>query len=158
MNGTAPSLFPPVVIARQGQTVNVRLINDLQTVPASASQDHPEVPFTNLHSHGVIVPTAAAHNPCGIQGDNIFVASNGPSAGAACKPQATETHQGIAAHGPTVLGQLRYRYPLPRDHPTGLFWLHPHRHGSSQTQVGGGMSMLFYVDPSHGQPRSQRQF
>src|SRR5438105_1889218 len=36
VNGTAPSLFPPVVVARQGQAVNVRLINDLRPVPASA--------------------------------------------------------------------------------------------------------------------------
>jgi FtsP/CotA-like multicopper oxidase with cupredoxin domain len=158
VNGAAPSLFPPVIVARQGQALNVRLVNDLQPVPASESQDHPEVPFTNLHSHGVIVATAAADNPCGIQGDNIFVASNGPSVGEACKPQPTESHDGMAAHGPTVLGQLRYRYPLPRDHPTGLFWLHPHPHGASQIQVGGGMSMLFYVDPLRGQTRLQRRF
>jgi FtsP/CotA-like multicopper oxidase with cupredoxin domain len=157
VNGTAPSLFPPVVVARQGQTLNVRLVNDLQSVPASASQDQPEVPFTNLHSHGVLVPTAAADNPCGIHGDNIYVVSNGPSTGAACKSLPTESHDANAAHGPTVLGRLQYRYALPRDHPTGLFWLHPHRHGSSQIQVGGGMSTLFYVNPSIAPTRLERE-
>jgi FtsP/CotA-like multicopper oxidase with cupredoxin domain len=158
VNETAPSLFPPVIVARQGQALNVRLINDLQAVPASASQEHPEVPYTNLHSHGVIVPTAAADNPCGIHGDNIFVDSNGPSAGAACQPMRMQSHDDMPMHGPAVLGQLQYHYPLPRDHPTGLFWLHPHRHGSSQIQVGGGMSTLFYVDPLQGQTRSRRRF
>jgi len=158
VNGTAPSLFPPVVVAKQGQTLKVRLINDLQSVPSSASQEHPEVPFTNLHSHGVLVPTAAATDPCATQGDNIFVASNGPSAGEPCKPLPADSHHSGPEHGPAVLGQLQYRYPLPHDHPTGLFWLHPHRHGSSQTQVGGGMSMLLYVDPSQGQTRLQRRF
>jgi FtsP/CotA-like multicopper oxidase with cupredoxin domain len=158
VNGTAPSLFPPVVVANQGQTLKVRLINDLQSVPSSASQEHPEVPFTNLHSHGVLVPTAAASDPCATHGDNIFVVSNGPSAGEPCKPLPADSHHSGPEHGPAVLGQLQYRYPLPHDHPTGLFWLHPHRHGSSQTQVGGGMSMLLYVDPSQGQPRLQRRF
>jgi FtsP/CotA-like multicopper oxidase with cupredoxin domain len=134
------------------------LVNDLQSVPSTASLEHPEVPFTNLHTHGVIVPTAAAANPCATQGDNIFVASNGSSAGAPCKPLPAESHDAMPAHGSTVLGQLQYRYPLPDDHPTGLFWMHPHRHGSSQTQVGGGMSMLLYVDPSHRQTRLQRRF
>ena len=158
VNGTAPSLFPPVVVAKQGQTLKVRLINDLQSVPSSASQEHPEVPFTNLHSHGVLVPTAAATDPCATHGDNIFVASNGPSTGEPCKPLPADSQHSGPEHGPAVLGQLQYRYPLPHDHPTGLFWMHPHRHGSSQTQVGGGMSMLLYVDPSQGQTRLQRRF
>ena len=158
VNGMAPSLFPAVVVAKQGQTLKVRLINDLQSVPSTASQEHPEVPFTNLHSHGVLVPTAAATDPCATHGDNIFVASNGPSAGEPCKPLPAESHHSGPEHGPAVLGQLQYRYPLPNDHPTGLFWMHPHRHGSSQTQVGGGMSMLLYVDPSQGTTRLQRRF
>jgi L-ascorbate oxidase len=158
VNGAAPSLFPPVVVAQPGQALNVRLINDLQPVPSSASQEHPEVPFTNLHTHGMLVPTAAAANPCAIHGDNIFVASNGPSAGVPCKSVPAESHDAMPAHGSTVIGNLQYQYPLPSDHPTGLFWMHPHRHGSSQTQVGGGMSMLLYVDPPYEQTRPQRRF
>ena len=143
VNGIAPSLFPPVVVAQQGQTLNVRLINDLQWVPSSASQEHPEVPFTNLHTHGVLVPTAAAANPCATHGDNIFVASNGPSAGAPCKPLLAESHDPMPAHGSTVLGQLQFRYPLPHDHPTGLFWMHPHPHGASQIQVAAACRCSF---------------
>jgi FtsP/CotA-like multicopper oxidase with cupredoxin domain len=158
VNGTAPSLFPPVVVARRGQTLNVRLINDLQPVPSSASQEHPEVPFTNLHTHGLLVPVAAAGNPCAIHGDNVFVDSIGPSAGELCRPAPAHSHHDEPAHGATVLGPLQYRYPVPSDHPTGLFWMHPHRHGSSQTQVGGGMSSLLYVEPPRGEPRLQRRF
>src|SRR4029077_17903395 len=159
VNGTEPSLFPPVVVAQQGQALNVRLINDLQSVPSSAPQENPEVPFTNLHTHGVLVPTAAAANPCATHGDNIFVVTNGPSAGAPCKPLPAESHDPMApAHGSTVLGQLQYRYPLPHDHPSGLFGMHPHRHGWSQIQVGGGMSLLLYVNRSSGEARLERRF
>ena len=33
-----------------------------------------------------------------------------------------------------------YEVALPADHPAGLFWYHPHAHGSSQFQVYNGMS------------------
>lgn len=33
-----------------------------------------------------------------------------------------------------------YEIALPEDHPEGLFWYHPHAHGSSQYQVYSGMS------------------
>nr|AZL96426.1 multicopper oxidase [uncultured Microbacterium sp.] len=32
-----------------------------------------------------------------------------------------------------------YRFDLPEDHPTGVFWYHPHRHGYVADQIFGGM-------------------
>lgn len=32
-----------------------------------------------------------------------------------------------------------YEYQLPKDHPPGLYWYHPHLHQYTDTQVGGGM-------------------
>ena len=48
-------------------------------------------------------------------GDNIFV-----------KVNPGETYQ--------------YQIPLPFNHPPGLYWYHPHAHGSSEFQVYNGMS------------------
>lgn len=34
---------------------------------------------------------------------------------------------------------FQYEYKLPKDHPPGLYWYHPHLHGYTDVQVGGGM-------------------
>lgn len=35
--------------------------------------------------------------------------------------------------------QFQYEWNIPSDHPSGLFWYHPHMHGSTAIQVAGGM-------------------
>ena len=35
---------------------------------------------------------------------------------------------------------FRYRYEIPRDHPPGFYWYHPHRHGQTNVQDFGGMN------------------
>ena len=41
---------------------------------------------------------------------------------------------------------LHYEVDIPRDHPTGLFWYHPHPHGESDRQIEDGMSGAIIVD------------
>lgn len=38
-----------------------------------------------------------------------------------------------------------YRFQLPADHPSGLYWYHPHYHGSTALQVVNGMAGLILV-------------
>jgi suppressor of ftsI len=38
-----------------------------------------------------------------------------------------------------------YSFPVPADHPSGLHWYHPHKHGSTDVQVSGGMAGLIVV-------------
>jgi FtsP/CotA-like multicopper oxidase with cupredoxin domain len=40
---------------------------------------------------------------------------------------------------------FRYDFPVPPDHPSGLYWYHPHKHGSTDVQVSGGMAGLIVV-------------
>lgn len=40
---------------------------------------------------------------------------------------------------------FRYDFPIPNDHPSGLYWYHPHHHGATDVQVGGGMAGLLVV-------------
>jgi suppressor of ftsI len=35
---------------------------------------------------------------------------------------------------------FRYRYEIPRNHPPGFYWYHPHRHGQTNVQDFGGMN------------------
>ena len=39
-----------------------------------------------------------------------------------------------------------YTYQIPSDHPVGSFWYHPHAHGSSSLQQGGGMAGALIVE------------
>ncbi|MEO7589122.1 MAG: multicopper oxidase domain-containing protein, partial [Arachnia sp.] len=39
-----------------------------------------------------------------------------------------------------------YLFELPKDHPTGVFWYHPHHHGSVADQVFGGLYGAIVVE------------
>ncbi|MEM7320522.1 MAG: multicopper oxidase family protein, partial [Pseudomonadota bacterium] len=39
-----------------------------------------------------------------------------------------------------------YTVDFPEEHPQGLFWYHPHRHGTTEYQIGSGLSGLISVD------------
>ena len=41
---------------------------------------------------------------------------------------------------------FEYRFDLPEDHPTGVFWYHPHRHGTVADQVFGGLYGALIVE------------
>lgn len=36
--------------------------------------------------------------------------------------------------------KYNYKFDIPRDHPAGTFWYHPHKHGSTALQVSSGMA------------------
>ncbi|TLP74201.1 multicopper oxidase family protein [Nesterenkonia sphaerica] len=39
-----------------------------------------------------------------------------------------------------------YRFDLPEDHPPGVFWYHPHRHGTATGQLFGGLYGALIVE------------
>jgi FtsP/CotA-like multicopper oxidase with cupredoxin domain len=102
---------------------------------------------TNLHTHGMLVPARAPTVSDPTFGDYVFVSlfnrANGLPA-----PQAT--HQ----HGSVVMDAIDYRIDVPKNHPSGLFWFHPHIHGLSLNQVSAGLAGIITVggvsDYAHG--------
>ena len=42
-------------------------------------------------------------------------------------------------------GDIRYSYVIPSDHPSGMYWFHPHPHGLSEVQVSNGLSGLLSI-------------
>ncbi|HEU4457072.1 MAG TPA: multicopper oxidase family protein [Longimicrobium sp.] len=59
-------------------------------------------------------------------------------------PKAPAGDQVVTVHYTT--GQRHtYAFRLPDTHPVGMHWYHPHPHGNSDAQVGGGMSGAFLV-------------
>jgi suppressor of ftsI len=43
-------------------------------------------------------------------------------------------------------GRFTYEFQIPADQPSGLYWYHPHWHGSTATQVFNGMAGLIVVE------------
>ena len=39
-----------------------------------------------------------------------------------------------------------YEYAIPDNHPAGLYWYHPHVHGNSSDQVGGGLAGAIIIE------------
>jgi suppressor of ftsI len=122
--GTIPG---PTLVAAPGQPLTITVNNQLPPNPSATPApgidplDNPHAfNSTNLHVHGMqVVP-------------HIFdpIGTSNPSAS-------------IIAIAPGA--SLQYPFVLPSDHPSGLFWYHPHAHGSTDTQVSGGMAGLIIV-------------
>ena len=113
----------PTLRVRPGDTLQVRLFNDL---PPEADE-HPmdmNMPHgfntTNLHTHGFHVSPK-------------------------CNADGTVCSDNVLIEIPPGESQL-YEYALPRNHPDGTYWYHPHKHGSAAIQVMGGMAGALIIE------------
>jgi FtsP/CotA-like multicopper oxidase with cupredoxin domain len=149
-----------------GDTLRVRLVNCLPRV----ARDHPfagefkhvgeggetllQYNPTNLHTHGLLVEPRCATAADDSYGDWIFVLAMNPRndfppelvGRSAC--QATAAGAPRAGHGHHSMGfdisgdgVVSYRIPIPKDHPAGLYWVHPHAHGLALNQVAAGLAI-----------------
>lgn len=121
-NATVPG---PIITTRGGQLLRVVLVNDLDDYAAQSwtkadtwNGEH-NVPHdlsdTNLHVHGLDV-RPHLFEPLG---------TNDPHANMISVKPGREFH---------------YQFQIPKDHPAGLFWYHPHHHGSTAVQAVSGMA------------------
>ena len=133
--GTRLQLWP-------GDTLKIRLVNALPRVPDSKhASDSGDAFLTlnpiNVHTHGMLVspryPTVAQPT----YGDNVFVLTLNPANGA---PSA-DSH----VHGDMRLGYTDYSIKIPDDHPSGMYWFHPHVHGIALNQISAGLSGMITV-------------
>ena len=119
-NGRIPG---PTLRMRPGDTLQLRLFNDLPP-EAEEPMDHINMPhgfnITNLHTHGLHVsPKCNADGT--VCSDNVLI----------------EIEPGDS--------QL-YEFALPRNHPDGTYWYHPHKHGSGAVQVMEGMAGALIIE------------
>lgn len=122
-NGSVPG---PLITTRCGQTLNIELVNELDDYAAKSwtkadtwNGDH-NVPHmlsdTNLHVHGLDV-RPHLFEPLGTEDPSSSMISVTPDG-----------------------GTFQYSFAIPSDHPSGLFWYHPHHHGSTAVQAVSGMA------------------
>jgi FtsP/CotA-like multicopper oxidase with cupredoxin domain len=120
-NGQVPG---PMITAHPGETLRIRLKNSLTPYDSTGWTGDHNIPHhlnsTNLHVHGLDV---APHlfQPLGTT-----------------DPKAPMIH---IMPGET----FDYVFELPKDHPPGLYWYHPHGHGSSAVQGVSGMAGAIIV-------------
>lgn len=119
-NGVDPEapFVSPTIEAIPGDTVRLTLDNQLPAGAqpgdpgCTASGTMPDVPhcFNGTNMHTHGLWVSPTGN-----GDNVLLSIN---------PQT----------------QFTYEYNIPSDHPSGTFWYHTHRHGSTALQVSSGMA------------------
>jgi FtsP/CotA-like multicopper oxidase with cupredoxin domain len=115
------------MVTAPGHTLRVKLTNSLPPNPAAIvppGVDPLNNPHafntTNLHVHGLqVIPHL--FEPLGTVDPSAALISVG----------AGQSYS--------------YEFNLPSDHPSGLYWYHPHYHGSAGVQVVNGMAGLILV-------------
>ena len=118
-----------------GDHLRIRLVNQLPPAPNDAEHavDEPEMLGpnpTNLHTHGLIVEPRNATSADPTYGDYIYVLGYPPN------------HlPGMRHPGLSYTDQpIEYDIYVPQNHPSGLFWFHPHVHGLALNQVSKGLA------------------
>jgi suppressor of ftsI len=123
-NGSVPG---PVLITRPGNNLQITVVNQLppnppEMCPPNLNPTNNPHGFntTNLHVHGMqVVPHL--FNPLGTTDSNAPMIMIMPG------------------------DQFVYNFAIPLNHPSGLYWYHPHNHGSTDVQVSGGMAGAILV-------------
>ncbi|MEO8838766.1 MAG: multicopper oxidase domain-containing protein, partial [Herbaspirillum sp.] len=118
----------PTLILNVGDTLRIKLNNDLPANVGGQSAlkylNHQN--STNLHFHGLHVDPKEIRP--GVYGDYVV---DLPEAGVV--PGASRQHE----------------IHIPLDHTNGIYWYHPHLHGSSNVQVSSGMfGAILIRDPN----------
>jgi FtsP/CotA-like multicopper oxidase with cupredoxin domain len=138
----------------QGDVLKIRYVNRLPAVNPLKLRHEPDpgeanlyLNPTNIHTHGLLTPSRAPTVANPTFGDYVFVQIYNSANGI---PVPQTTHQ----HGPIVMDTADYAITIPSNHPSGLFWFHPHVHGIALNQVVQGMSGLLNIghvgDNVHG--------
>jgi FtsP/CotA-like multicopper oxidase with cupredoxin domain len=130
-NGVVPG---PMLKTRPGDTLRIRVKNSLGPYDSKGWNGDHNVPHmlntTNLHLHGLdIMPHL--FEPLGT--------SNPLSRMIAIEPGKTAMEPGET---------YDYSFKIPENHPPGMYWYHPHHHGSTAVQALSGMAggVIIYGD------------
>jgi FtsP/CotA-like multicopper oxidase with cupredoxin domain len=134
-----------------GDTLKLRLVNKLPPIPdVKHIADNPALIGnpTNLHTHGLIVEPHRAEGPSDPYGDYVFVELRNPANPIPSTPAMPAAHAGHTMGHPDMdvaIGAVDYAIQIPANHPSGLYWFHPHVHGVALNQVTAGLSGMITI-------------
>jgi len=113
------------MLQNPGERIKYQYYKKPTSNPDLMKVDVPNIPknfdATNLHLHGLDIEV------------HMFDPVN--------------THNPTAKHIAIHPGECYcYRFNIPKHQPGGMYWYHPHLHGSTALQIWGGMLGLLYVE------------
>ncbi len=127
-----------------GDHLRMRLVNHLPPVPDDARYAHGSDAMmnamlaanpVNIHTHGLIVEPRKADATDPTYGDYVYVLDY-----PAGKIPA------MVAPGETATDKpIQYDIYIPRGHPSGIYWFHPHVHGLNINQISEGLSGIITI-------------
>lgn len=127
-----------------GDHLRIRLVNHLPPAPPDAENAHGSDPMmnemlaanpVNIHTHGLIVEPRKADASDPSYGDYVYVLGY-PAGKLPSMVHADET----------ITDQpIQYDIYIPSDHPSGLYWFHPHVHGLGVNQLSEGLSGVITI-------------
>lgn len=125
-----------------GDVLKIHFINRLPPITDSDHASDPDEGFlalnpTNVHTHGLLVSPHAPSADDPTYGDNVFVLTFNPMNG----EPVVSPH----LHAAVQMGSTDYTIKIPANHPSGLYWFHPHAHGISLNQMSAGLSGILTI-------------
>ncbi|HEX4505171.1 MAG TPA: multicopper oxidase domain-containing protein [Alphaproteobacteria bacterium] len=127
---------------KPGDLLKIRLVNALPRNPDAVHIADPGHGYlvlnpTNIHTHGLEVSPRfpSVDNPT--YGDSVFVMTLNPKNG--------QLPSDAELHGDVRIGYTDYQIAIPKSHPPGLFWLHPHVHGIAMNQIASGLAAIITI-------------
>ena len=145
----------PILETRPGETLTVTVNNHLPPNPPATPPDariHTVPRFANMDdmlrrktsgTQQTSTPVDPMNNPNSFNTTNLHV--HGVQTVPHLYNPVGTSNPGAAMIAIEPGQSFRYDFPIPADHPSGLYWYHPHHHGSTDVQVSGGMAGLIVV-------------
>lgn len=134
-----------LLVLRKDSHLKLTLVNLL---PPSENSTDPQLISnpTNLHTHGLLVSATPPAQGETSYSDYIFVL--GYPKGKIPPGNHAMSH-GVAVPNPVKIdvtdNPIDYDILIPKKHPSGLYWFHPHVHGLAESQVAKGMSGMITI-------------
>ncbi|HEX4959478.1 MAG TPA: multicopper oxidase family protein [Thermoanaerobaculia bacterium] len=141
-NGKA---FGPTFWVAPGDTIKVRLINDLPCPTGKVCKPTPIPCLTGkeehtLHAH--FETLAGSPDPKGFNTTNLH--THGLHVSPNCSSDNVLLNLDPGGHG------FHFEFKIPKNHPSGTFWYHAHVHGSTAIQVSSGVEGALIVSKPGG--------
>lgn len=144
-NTGSSALVGPTIRARPGDKLVINLKNSMKFSVANGDAFMSDtIPHgfgvVNMHVHGLHVsPKDNSDNVL----LNLYPAGLSPQEKALCE-QATH-HDAVHKHV-CAYGDWKMVVEIPKDHPTGTFWYHPHKHGAVSLHLASGLAGALIIE------------